>query len=303
MIGGNVTVFLSERKWGERPGHALTRKSEATSLSGCEWQRLLQRRILTAIRLRCPSSSTAVCPSPVRAANTVTVGSTAENHAGLLARARISPSPPLLSIPASFPADTLDFLNLQVSGNARFTLGNGGDTVTIDDSQFHGTFTLTPGTGSNFVKLETTAGTAGPSIYDGPVVMYLGTSNTAVTLTGLTDSGNQELIIFLARSSFTMGPAPAASERLCKRNLPVWHIHPMGRLTGEQQIPGEGSAAPFSAPSPPYSAERVGVWGGLLHPCKNSLRFRGMLVLPPHPNPLPRVRGRGGPPADFPCAN
>ena len=49
-----------------------------------------------------------------------------------------------------------------MAGITSITLGNGNDVVTIDDSTFHGAFTLTTGAGADQVKLETTAGANQP---------------------------------------------------------------------------------------------------------------------------------------------
>lgn len=84
-------------------------------------------------------------------------------------------------------AETLDFRNFQVGGNTSIKLGDGGNTVTIDDSEFDGTFTLMSRAGSDTVNIEATTGTTSATEFHKAVLIDLGTGNNA---TNLADNGN-----------------------------------------------------------------------------------------------------------------
>jgi len=71
-------------------------------------------------------------------------------------------------------AETLSFKNFEVGGITSIKLGNGGNTVTIDDSYFGGTFTLLSGAGADTVHLETTAGTTSATEFKKAVHVDLG---------------------------------------------------------------------------------------------------------------------------------
>src|SRR5262245_43020070 len=60
-------------------------------------------------------------------------------------------------------AETLAFKNFQVGGDLSITLGNGGNTITIDDSIFGGRFTLVSGVGNDTFNLEATTRTSAAS--------------------------------------------------------------------------------------------------------------------------------------------
>jgi hypothetical protein len=90
-------------------------------------------------------------------------------------------------------ADTLTFNKLEVSGATTLLLGNGDNSVTIDDSAFVGKFTLTTGSGNDSVSLDHTAGTSAPTIFVGPVLISQGTGNNSLATAGF-DDANEELI-------------------------------------------------------------------------------------------------------------
>lgn len=119
-------------------------------------------------------------------ANTVTAG-TQYNHTGLVVGKN-------LTITTGAAADALRFNKLEVGGTTKWTLGGGNNTVTIDDSEFVGTFTLTTGAGTDSVSLDHTAGTAAPTIFERPVLMYLGAGADQFVRAGGVDA-NQALLI------------------------------------------------------------------------------------------------------------
>lgn len=119
-------------------------------------------------------------------ANTVTVG-TQFLQTGLVVGKN-------LTITTGAAADVLRFNKLEVGGTTKLTLGGGNNTVTIDNSEFVGPFTLTTGAGTDSVSLDHTAGTAAPTIFERPVLMYLGAGADQLVRAGGTDA-NQELIV------------------------------------------------------------------------------------------------------------
>jgi hypothetical protein len=107
-------------------------------------------------------------------ANTVDVGSNTAffgNHSGLIVGKNFT----LTS--GGGTAETLAFRNFQVVGDTSLLLGDGGNTVTINDSYFGGRFTLVSGTGNDTFSLETTAGTSSATEFMKAVLVDLGTGN------------------------------------------------------------------------------------------------------------------------------
>jgi hypothetical protein len=96
-------------------------------------------------------------------------------------------------IHASGAADTLTFDKLEVGGATTWLLGDGDNSVTIDDSVFVGKFTLTTGSGNDSVSLDHTAGTSLPTIFVGPVLINQGAGNNSLATAGF-DDANEELI-------------------------------------------------------------------------------------------------------------
>jgi hypothetical protein len=74
-------------------------------------------------------------------------------------------------------AETLGFKNVQVCGDTLITLGNGGNTVTIDDSIFGGRFTLMSGVGNDTFNLEATTGTTSATEFKKAARIDLGSGN------------------------------------------------------------------------------------------------------------------------------
>jgi hypothetical protein len=94
--------------------------------------------------------------------------------------------------------DALVLNKLQVGGDTRLMLGDGDNTVTIDDSVFAGRFALTTGAGIDTVNLETTAGTAGPTEFEKAAVVALGGGNDDgffATYNGGTFDAHQVVVI------------------------------------------------------------------------------------------------------------
>jgi len=74
-------------------------------------------------------------------------------------------------------AEMLAFKNFQVGGDTSITLGNGGNTITIDDSIFGGRFTLVSGVGNDTFNLEATTGTASATEFKKAALINLGSGN------------------------------------------------------------------------------------------------------------------------------
>jgi hypothetical protein len=71
-------------------------------------------------------------------------------------------------------AETVEVYKLLVGGNTSITLGNGGNTVYIDDSAFNGTFALLSGAGNDTLNLETSSGTNSATEFKKTVLINLG---------------------------------------------------------------------------------------------------------------------------------
>jgi hypothetical protein len=74
------------------------------------------------------------------------------------------------------------FFNLHVGGNMSLTLGNGGNTVTIDDSEFDGTFTMVSGAGADTLNLETMNGTNSSTEFKKAVKIDMGAGSDQINL-------------------------------------------------------------------------------------------------------------------------
>jgi len=74
-------------------------------------------------------------------------------------------------------AESLAFKNVQIGGDTSITLGNGGNTITIDDSIFGGRFTLVSGVGNDIFNLEATTGTASATEFKKAALINLGSGN------------------------------------------------------------------------------------------------------------------------------
>jgi hypothetical protein len=79
-------------------------------------------------------------------------------------------------------AETLVLKNLQVGGNTSLKLGNGGNTVTINDSYFGGRFTLVSGSGNDTFNVETQAGTSSATEFKKAVLVDLGTGSDVANI-------------------------------------------------------------------------------------------------------------------------
>jgi large repetitive protein len=91
-------------------------------------------------------------------------------------------------------SDILTFKRLEVGGAVKWALGDGNNTVTVDDSLFIGTVTLITGAGADTVNLDTAVGTGGATTFERAVMMNLGAGDDKVIRVGPTDA-NQELVI------------------------------------------------------------------------------------------------------------
>jgi hypothetical protein len=103
-------------------------------------------------------------------------------------------------------AETVSFKNFQAGGDTSLILGDGGNTVTIDDSYFGGRFTLHSGAGADTFYLETTAGTSSATEFRKAVLVNLGTGNdfAEVAYNGNPPDAGQEVVAwstFVVKSS------------------------------------------------------------------------------------------------------
>jgi hypothetical protein len=90
-------------------------------------------------------------------------------------------------------ADSMSLNRLTVNGATRLSLGDGNNTVAIDDSLFAGAFNLTTGAGTDTVRLDTAAGTTTATTFNKAVKISLGAGVDSVTFGGNTDA-NQALV-------------------------------------------------------------------------------------------------------------
>jgi len=72
-------------------------------------------------------------------------------------------------------AEWLGFWKCQVGGNTSIKLGDGGNTVTIDESEFGGRFSLVSGSGNDSFNVETVVGTSSATAFHKAVLADLGT--------------------------------------------------------------------------------------------------------------------------------
>src|SRR5262249_47823499 len=91
--------------------------------------------------------------------------------------------------------DTATFNMLEVGGISLLNLGNGGNTVTVDNSLFEGTWTLITGSGSDNVNIETAAGSTRPTTFERSVLILLGPGVDHAALCGV-DDANQAIWAF-----------------------------------------------------------------------------------------------------------
>ena len=84
-------------------------------------------------------------------------------------------------------ADIIEFSRLTVNGTTTLSLGDGANSVTIDDSLFAGGFNLITGSGADTVKLDTVAGTTMATTFNKAVKMSLGAGVDSVTFGGSAD--------------------------------------------------------------------------------------------------------------------
>jgi hypothetical protein len=89
-----------------------------------------------------------------------------------------------LTVTTSAAADTLYFNKLEVDGATRFVLGDGNNSVGIDDSLFAGAFTLTTGAGNDQVSLDPNPGAPGPTTFGGRVLIVQGAGADQVVRAG-----------------------------------------------------------------------------------------------------------------------
>jgi hypothetical protein len=104
-------------------------------------------------------------------------------------------------------AETLGFKNVQVGGDTSITLGNGGNTITIDDSNFGGRFTLVSGIGNDTFNLETTTGTTSATEFKKATLIDLGSGNDVAYLAFNATPDAGEAVVCLATFEVKSGGA------------------------------------------------------------------------------------------------
>jgi len=82
--------------------------------------------------------------------------------------------------------------SVEVQRNTKIVSGNGADTLTVDDSTFHGTVQLYTGQGTDSVQIETNGATLGPPTqFDGPVTIVLGSGDDTLQVGVANQTGNR----------------------------------------------------------------------------------------------------------------
>jgi hypothetical protein len=102
--------------------------------------------------------------------------------------------------------DSVTMYMALVGKATQFNLGNGVNAVTIDDSDFGGTFTLICGSGADTVSVDTTTATTQATTFTKNVLMYLGDGADTLTRAGPTDI-NQRIVFY---RSFVVHHGPGA---------------------------------------------------------------------------------------------
>lgn len=95
-------------------------------------------------------------------------------------------------------AETLGFKNVQVGGDTSIILGNGGNTITIDDSTFGGLFNLVSGIGNDKFNLEATTGTTSATEFKKAALIDLGGGNNVAYLAYNATPDAEEAVVCLA---------------------------------------------------------------------------------------------------------
>ena len=98
-----------------------------------------------------------------------------------------------LTVTGGAAPDSVNLYRATVTGTTTLKLGDGANSVAIDDSLFAGPFRLTTGGGADTVKLETAAGTGTGTTFGRAVTMSLGAGVDSLTLDGPNDA-NQALV-------------------------------------------------------------------------------------------------------------
>jgi hypothetical protein len=117
-------------------------------------------------------------------------------------------------------ADDIHLNRLTVGGATRLSFGDGANKVSIDDSLFLRTFTLTLGGGNDVVQVDTTTGTTAATTFGGSVRMSLGAGGDHVILAGALDFGQQ--IMYLGPFVIFIGSgADLIEQTLSHQNHPL----------------------------------------------------------------------------------
>jgi hypothetical protein len=104
-------------------------------------------------------------------------------------------------------AETLAFKNVEVGGDTSISLGNGGNTVMIDDSIFSGHFTLVSGVGNDTFNLEATTGTTSATEFKKAALIDLGSGNDVAYLAYNATPDAGEAVVCLATFETKTGSA------------------------------------------------------------------------------------------------
>jgi hypothetical protein len=111
-----------------------------------------------------------------------------------------------LSVQCGPVNDVLTLYQLVVRGATQLKLGNGDNSLTIDDSDFGGAFRLNTNAGADQVHLETVAGTTRATTFAKSVLMLQGDGPDSVARVGSADA-NQRIVFY---RSFVIHHGPGA---------------------------------------------------------------------------------------------
>jgi hypothetical protein len=92
-------------------------------------------------------------------------------------------------------ADQLYLLRAEVGGKTVLSLGEGNNFISIDDSVFHGSVTITTGSGSDAVYIEALAGTGARTVFEKAVSIRQGAGDDYFHFPGLDDL-NEWMVVF-----------------------------------------------------------------------------------------------------------
>jgi len=150
---------------------------------------------------------------PVRIGGNLTITGTGLHHL-YLGRDGTEPGVVVgrnLTVRAGAGDDILVAYRLSVGGATWLSFGDGKTAVTIDDSAFNGTFTLTAGAGADTLDIERRASTTGATVFRRGFVAWYGAGGTTVVLGGPDDA--YQRLTFASSAAIHHGPDPSSLTR------------------------------------------------------------------------------------------